>query len=174
MAETTTTRGFRVPASPASSQSANTTDNTAAIQAAIDSLPPGGVAFLPAGGYRVSATIKFHERMSLGVDNQHPPPMLRAQNLFTGGISAGKKKANNLRGCVTISGNTKLAPVKFERTEPDAEYFAVATAVSATGSPPAGSRNIFINAKRATGFDICVPEAPGQGNSVRIDWILVR
>jgi len=94
--------------------------------------------------------------------------------IYTKGISAGEKRGGNLRGEVTISGDKKEAFVRFSVAEPDGEYFTTATVVSVKGDAPAGARNVHITDKSKDGFTVRLQEAPGKGNSVGIDWILVR
>ena len=103
-----------------------------------------------------------------------PSRMLKTKALYTEGISATETGAKNLRGQVQISGGDKEARVTFAEPEPDAGYFVAATAVSAEGEPAGGAWSVHIGEKAAGGFRVFLQEAPGQGNSVKVDWILVR
>lgn len=99
---------------------------------------------------------------------------LKASVLYTEGISATATRAMNLRGQATIGGANKQVVVKFPTPEPDEEYFITATVVSTEGSPAPEARNTFITGKSAGGFNLHLQKAPGEGNSVKVDWILVR
>ena len=100
--------------------------------------------------------------------------LLEARGLFTAGLSATDTIARNLRGSVSIAGGSKMVEVIFATPEPDANYFVTATAVSAEGNPSAAARNVHIAEKSPEGFTIGAQEPPGEGGSVKIDWILVR
>ena len=99
---------------------------------------------------------------------------MEAEAVYTKGISAGEKKGGNLRGEVTISGDKKEGFVRFSVPEPDGKYFTTATVVSVRGDAPAGARNVHIADKSKDGFKVRLQAAPGAGNSVGIDWILLR
>ncbi len=62
----------------------------------------------------------------------------------------------------------------FVNEEDDDEYHIIPSPTSKTGTPAAGSNRILTNAKTETGFTITVETAPGGGNSVTFDWMLVR
>ena len=111
---------------------------------------------------------------TLILDQTHKSNLLKTKVLYTDGISGTDKKSNNLRGQVTISGRKMRASVKFQTPEPDADYFAVATAASTRGAPPSGATNAHIEKKSANGFNVVLGQAPGRGNHVKVDWILVR
>jgi hypothetical protein len=100
--------------------------------------------------------------------------LLQTKSLRTSGISQTNVKARNLRGSVTISDEDSSGFVTFPAPEPDNSYFVTATCVSAHGNPPADARHIFLKTKAETGFEIGLDSAPGGGNSVTVDWILMR
>ena len=110
------------------------------------------------------------------LDNKHPSKQLRTGALYVDGISAGKAKARNLRGRVTIAGTEQRITVKFDQREKDADYYAVATA--ATPAPgndaPAGATQVRLADNTRDGFTIILAAAPGEGRAVTVDWILVR
>lgn len=90
------------------------------------------------------------------------------------GISATATAANNLRGSVTISNTATSAVVTFPTAEVNASYYIQATVASVSGSPATGSWRLRTGGKSTTGFTVLLEVAPGSGNSVTIDWLLVR
>ena len=92
----------------------------------------------------------------------------------SGEYPTGISLTSALRGQVVISGDTKMSVVKFATPEPDEDYSVTATVVSISGNPPHGTRMAFITEKAKEGFTVRFQEVPGQGNSVKVDWILVR
>lgn len=100
--------------------------------------------------------------------------LLKTQALYAEGISASEKAARNLRGQASISGDEKTVRARFPTPEPDDEYFVTATVVSVKGNAPPGARSVHIAEKAGDGFKICLQEAPGRGNAVTVNWILVR
>ena len=91
-----------------------------------------------------------------------------------GSISATRTKARNLRGSVRFAETAASATVRFERPEPDARYFVSAVVSEITGRPAPGARRVAVTGKRAAGFTVILEDAPGPGNAVEVDWILVR
>ena len=106
--------------------------------------------------------------------------LLKTATLYANGISGTDVPARNLRGQVTISGAKRygeieaFSTVTFETPEPDPNYFITATCVSVGGDVPAAARRVFVRDKSESGFDVCLEEAPGGGNSVEVDWMLIR
>lgn len=90
------------------------------------------------------------------------------------GISGTSTEANNLRGSVTISDTDTTAAVIFGTAEDDDQYFATASVAGESTSPATGSTRTKITNKTAAGFTVEVETAPGAGESVDIDWIMVR
>ncbi len=94
------------------------------------------------------------------------------------GISATDTDAWNLRGSFAIS---EAEPSEFDVPEPDAAYFLSVTPTAigcapqpCTPAPAAGSNRIKRINKTANGFTIHLEVAPGAGQSVTFDWILIR
>jgi hypothetical protein len=57
----------------------------------------------------------------------------------------------------------------------DTNYFVVASPTGSSGSPPSGAYIITsISGKTTTGFTLNVGAAPGVGNSVTWNWIVLR
>lgn len=90
------------------------------------------------------------------------------------GISATATPAQNLRGALTISDSGTTGAVTFDVEEPDDSYHVAVTPVSSTGTPDTGSNRVLSVTKTSAGFTVEVEAAPGSGNSVTFDWILVR
>ena len=80
----------------------------------------------------------------------------------------------NLRGIAQISGANTSTTVTFVNTEPNTSYYIVATPVSSTGSPAAGSNRVTSISKSTTGFTINVEAAPVGAATVTFDWVMVR
>ena len=78
----------------------------------------------------------------------------------------------NLRGSATISGGATSANVTVDF--PDNSYRVVCSKASASGAPALGSNRCDISGKTAAGFTINVEVAPGGGNSVDIDYVIIR
>ena len=81
----------------------------------------------------------------------------------------------NMRGTVTFTGGggttsvvSTLAPM------PDANYRAVCSSSGQTGTPAAGSTRCFITGKATTGFTINLEVDPGGGNTMIVDWFVMR
>ena len=91
-----------------------------------------------------------------------------------GSISATRTKARNLRGSVRLAETSVSAIVSFETPEPDARYFVSAVVSEIIGQPATGARRVAVTGKSAAGFTVILEEAPGRGNAVEVDWILVR
>ena len=123
---------------------------------------------------QVATEIDDQAEDTLILDNNIPSKRLSTQALLATGISSTSVAARNLCGGVTISGTDARSVVRFPTPEPNDAYHVVATCVSTGGSPPTGAANVRIEGKSAVGFDLVLQEAPGAGNSVSVDWILVR
>ena len=134
----------------------------------------GGCTIVQPRYSHVTTPIDNQSSTTLILADDFPSERLRANALFTRGISAGKKSARNLRGSVVLSGGQERTEVKFETPEPDADYFAVATVVATTGKVASEATRVRIDKKAASGFEILSEKGPGDGHSVRVDWILVR
>lgn len=87
--------------------------------------------------------------------------------------SGASTDRNNLRGTVQISGNNTSAAVAFSVNEPDAAYLLSVAVTDQTGTPATGSTRAATKSKATTGFTIILEAAPGVGNSVTVDWILI-
>jgi len=123
---------------------------------------------------RVAAPVENASGTTLILDETEPSDLLRTKALFARGISGSDVPARNMRGSVTIAGASTEAAVTFGTPEEDANYFVTATAVSGSGTPARGSLIVFVKDKTTAGFKICLAEAPGEGNTVQVDWIMVR
>ena len=87
-------------------------------------------------------------------------------------IGTTNTPAKTLRGSVSITGAATTAAVTF--TEADASYFVTLGARNAGGTPAAGSLRASASGILAAGFTVNLEVAPGVGNTVRVDWMLVR
>ncbi len=91
-----------------------------------------------------------------------------------GGISATNYVANNLRGSHTMVAGHTADIVSFPVAETNSAYYIVATVSGITGTPPVEATRCWISDKTANGFTLHVEADPGVGNSVTVDWIMVR
>lgn len=89
-------------------------------------------------------------------------------------ISGTAVKSQNLRGAVTVAASASGAPVVFARPERDASYFVVAVVSASSGRPQPGATRVSVSGKTPAGFQVLLEAPPGPGNSVTIDWLLVR
>jgi hypothetical protein len=94
--------------------------------------------------------------------------------LVTAGISATRTPARNLRGSVTLRGGSSAASVRFQEPEPDAEYYLSCTVTGVQGSPRAEATRVRADTKGPQGFTVRTEAAPGEGNAVAVDWVLLR
>jgi hypothetical protein len=93
------------------------------------------------------------------------------------------EERQNTRGSLVISGAdpNPLHPSKpaksvlFASPEPDPSYFVVATVSDISGAGlPAGAMRVHVTNKIGAGFTMHLEKWPGVGNSVKVDWILLR
>lgn len=82
--------------------------------------------------------------------------------------------AANLRGQLTVTGAAITGTVTFGAAEASAAYQISFTPVSSTGTPAAGSNRPLSVTKNAGSAVLTVEAAPGVGNSVTFDWVLIR
>lgn len=87
-------------------------------------------------------------------------------------LSGTGTAAMNLRGSFTISGANVAGTNIFNTPEPDANYYL--SAQISGHSVTAASGSIVAVAKRPDAFDVKLSTAPGIGESVTIDWVLIR
>lgn len=90
------------------------------------------------------------------------------------GLSAGQTQSNNLRGSETIVGSATSTPVTFTTPETDGSYFVTAIVSAVSGTPANDARRAYVTGKTYQGFTINTEAAPGAGNSVTVDWHLIR
>jgi len=122
---------------------------------------------------RVKTPIDDQGDWTVVLDNQQPSKQLRTDALYVDGISAGKTRARNLRGSVTIAGSEQRTTVKFDQRERDPDYYAVAT-VTAADDAPAAATQVRLSDKTRDGFTIILAAPPGTGREVTVNWIMVR
>jgi hypothetical protein len=104
---------------------------------------------------------------TLTVDPQKGGFELRGNGITLpqGGISAGEKPANNLRGIsVPVPANSRELKVRFDRREPDGNY--------AIAVQPDWITQDAVTEKTAEGFTVVFGTAPQKEG--KIDWILMR
>ncbi len=92
----------------------------------------------------------------------------------TKSISATLLSGNNLRGSITISEVSMMGNIVFPIPEPDGQYYVTVSVSGISGSPAPGSTRTYVTNKTATGFTVQLEAPPGAGNSVTVDWLLVR
>jgi len=91
-----------------------------------------------------------------------------------GGLSGAATMSRNLRGSVTIQGQSTSARVVFARREVDSKYFVALGVRPSSGKPSAGALLASYASPAADGFTVNVQSPPGAGNSVTVDWHLIR
>ena len=96
--------------------------------------------------------------------------VVKGDAVITEGLSATDTLAHNLRGKVELAGDDKTAQVTFDTAEPDEAYFITATPVTAA----AGTWSVHVTEKTTEGFTVVLNDAPGAGNTVEINWMLMR
>jgi len=100
------------------------------------------------------------------------------------GINSSRGQVNPnkfwpLHGRKQISGTDTVAAVTFVlktsyETVADDDYFVTAIVGATAGAPDDGSTRVFITDKTTSGFTINLEVAPGAGNSVTVDWMVMR
>jgi hypothetical protein len=79
-----------------------------------------------------------------------------------------------IHGSVTIAGSAMTAVVRFDKPQPDDRYRVVLSPGIDQGTPSAGSLRPFWSSKGSGGFSINLEAAPGDGNSIVVDWVVIR
>lgn len=90
------------------------------------------------------------------------------------GISATDTQSNNLRGSLTITEANTTGTVTFGTAEPNGTYFLAVTPMTASGGATAGSTRVRSVSKTGANFVVTIEAAPGAGESVSFDWVLIR
>jgi hypothetical protein len=88
------------------------------------------------------------------------------------GLSGTSTEAKNLRGVASFTGSTVSVAVTFPVAEPDNAYYVVlgvSTNVQANYAVAARAVN-----PQTTGFTVEISAAPGTGNTISVNWMLVR
>lgn len=78
------------------------------------------------------------------------------------------------RGQVTLSDLATLVTVVLAPPQADTNYFIDLTPVVLVGSPAAAASQVVLVTKATGSFLVLVSVAPGTGNSVTFDWVLIR
>ena len=89
------------------------------------------------------------------------------------GISGTGQQARNLRGNVTIVGGATSSVASFLQVEADASYYVVLGLRPGLGTPTAEIVARY-GSTGTTSLSITLNQAPGTGNSVIVDWTLIR
>ncbi|MDD3925805.1 MAG: glycosyl hydrolase family 28-related protein [bacterium] len=90
------------------------------------------------------------------------------------GISATNTACRNMRGSVTITSTNASGAVAFPLAEADTNYYVTASVAGVTGTPATGATRAYVTGKSTTGFTVNLETAPGAGNSVRVEWHVIR
>lgn len=77
-------------------------------------------------------------------------------------------------GSVTISDASTGDTVTLSPAQANASYIVLMQVRAFTGSPPLGATQVIGKSYAAGNFSFTVNAAPGVGNSVTFDWVLVR
>jgi hypothetical protein len=97
-----------------------------------------------------------------------------ATNAQTTANLANNRTKDWLRGQLTITGAATSATNTFAPVQGDTSYFVFPAIESSTGAPAAGAYTVTSIGKTVNDFTLNVLAAPGIGNSVTYNWILVR
>jgi hypothetical protein len=96
-------------------------------------------------------------------------------NDFGRAYEIGRNFENQNKGTATISDTDTTVVVTLPIEEPDYSYKVFLTTSGSSGTPAAGSKSgIFLNGRAFTTINIGTEVAPGAGNSISIDWEVVR
>lgn len=88
--------------------------------------------------------------------------------------TANNKTKDWLWGNFTISGTNNTATMTFGEPQADAIYWVVVSVKDYSGSPPPEALVAIRHAYTTTTFTVTINAAPGAGNSVTFNWLLVR
>lgn len=116
----------------------------------------------------------------LGDSHTAATPQWRPANARGGNTSLSSlpgRTARNLRGTAVFGASDRTKHVDFTAlggAESSADYFVVLGPRVAAGRPSAGALRASSAAHAATGFDIALEAAPGSGNGVRVDWMIIQ
>jgi len=110
-----------------------------------------------------------------GVTTSYPRTINSNHFQAVKGISGTSINANNLSGATNIGNTDTSVAVAFVNAEPDTNYRIVVSVTGASGTPAAGAYTITgVTSKLTTGFTLNIAAAPGAGNQVNFNWLLVR
>lgn len=98
----------------------------------------------------------------------------RGDEAYELATTANDRTKNWESGIVTVEDASATATVDLSEAKSDTNYTVFLTPVSYTGTPAAGSRTIKGQTYATDSFDIELEAAPGSGNSVTFNWLLVR
>lgn len=102
--------------------------------------------------------------------------VVQYDNVGTGLLAASPARAgvNNRGGTVVISDTATFADIAFPVAEPDGGYRLYSQAYGVTGTPAVNSFICYATDRLATGFRLRLGAAPGAGNSVAVNWDILR
>lgn len=99
----------------------------------------------------------------------------QAQNSNLKGLVANRLLGSDqLRGAKTIADTNTTATVTFPIAEPDTNYFILTSVSGTSGAPASGATRTFVTNKTTAGFTVNLEAAPGSGNNVTVDWLMLR
>ncbi|ERS04789.1 hypothetical protein Q673_06080 [Marinobacter sp. EN3] len=86
----------------------------------------------------------------------------------------GRNFENQNKGTVTISDAETSALPSLPVTEPDYNYKVFVTVSGVSGSPPIEATRARVTGRNLGSIQVALEAAPGAGNSVSVDWEVVR
>lgn len=122
--------------------------------------------------YKVSGAKRLQLDIGTNVDFTSDIQALRFGQIK--GLSSTTVLANNFTNFVDITGAATTATVTFGTAETSAAYGVVFGVWHVAGTPASGSEAVYMTSRATTGFTINLRAAPGVGNTVRVQWMLVR
>lgn len=77
-------------------------------------------------------------------------------------------------GTVSVADAATGNTVTFSTAQPDTSYIVMIQVKGFTGSPPIGATQVITKTYNTGNFSFTVNQAPGTGNTVNFEWLLVR
>jgi hypothetical protein len=122
--------------------------------------------------YKIAGLKRYELNIGTNVDITSDLQAIRIAQIK--GLSSTSVPANNFSNFVDISDVATTANITFGTAESTAAYGVLFGVWNVAGTPATGSESVFMTSRATTGFTINLRSAPGIGNTVRVQWMLVR